>query len=181
MRKTFVVCVALVMLVVAAAPAGAKKPDNPGKPGAGPTNPPTCMVTDAFHEETLMPAGAGEYSEFFIEVSQGTLDGRPLSTTHICVEVTVISGRMNDLNVALVDYAAQAARRCGFYWPGGKLGQGDSFAAAFSLAGYEGQPGFCGSDPEVDVNGGALAVGIIPRLSPKADSGVLEVRLGFVS
>jgi len=94
------------------------------------------------------------------------------------VEVTVKSGTLGDMNVALVDYPDQAARRCGFYWPGGKINEGDVFNVGFSLDGYEGQSGFCGSESHPDDDGG-LAVLVMPKLHPKTDVAILDVKVGF--
>jgi len=173
-RKTMIVALALFALVVATVPAGAKKPDNPGKPGSGPTSPTACEMTSAFWEDSRHPTEAREYTDFWIKLDLGAPVGQDL-----CVEVTVASGNLSDMNVALVDYHDPAARRCGFYWPGGKINEGDVFNVRFSLDGYTGQDGFCGSEPDSDTYPG-LVVLVMPKLHPKTDEATLEVRIGFV-
>jgi len=50
-----ILLLAAAVVVVSAAPVGAKKPDNPGKPGSGPTNPPACEVEKPFFDYQLDP------------------------------------------------------------------------------------------------------------------------------
>ncbi len=177
MKRTMILLLAAAVVVISAAPVGAKKPDNPGKPGSGPTSPPACEVTEPLFGIQLKSSGAREYTTHPIELTATELtterDGRDL-----CVEVTVVSGTLSDMNVALIDYPDQAARRCGFYWPGGKINQGDVFNVGFSLDGYDGQPGFCGSDPSAE-DDGDLVVVVMPKLHAKTALATLEVRVGF--
>ena len=177
MKRTMTLLLLAAVLVVSAAPVGAKKPDNPGKPGSGPTNPPECVVADSFVDVELESRGARDYTAPWIELEPADLpdpDGRDL-----CVEVTVVSGTLGDMNVALVDYPDQAARRCGFYWPGGKINEGDVFNVGFSLDGYTvDQRGFCGSDSDADDYDG-LVVLVMPKLHAKTDVAILDVSVGF--
>ena len=181
MKRTMILLLAVAVVVVSAAPVGAKKPDNPGK---GPTNPPACEVAQAFVTDPpgpFSPEGAREYTTYFIKLAPADLaerDGQDL-----CVEVTVDYGSLSDMNVALIDYPDPAARRCGFYWPGGKINEGDVFKVEFSLDetadGLDaGELGFCGSDPDLDWYDGLVVV-VQPQLHAKTDAATLEVRIGF--
>jgi hypothetical protein len=181
MRRFWIILLAVAMAIVIALPAAAVKPDKPekpGKPDSSPTNPPACEVPEAteqlYDEEGLVFAGAGEYNIHWINLTPAQLADR--GERDLCVEVTVKSGTLGDMNVALTDYDDQAARRCGFYWPGGKINEGDVFNVGFSLDGYTGQSGFCGSDPG-PYDG--LAVLVMPKLHAKTDAAILHVRIGF--
>jgi hypothetical protein len=182
MKRLLIVPIVIGALLFAL-PALAKKPDNPGKPGPGPTNPPACEVTSAFSEGSLYPTGARQYSVFWIPVTPADLDER--DGEDLCVEVTLLpddahTDSLSDMNVALVDYPDPAARRCGFYWPGGKINEGDVFNVRFSLEGYDGEEGFCGSldEPDEPENEG-LFVLVMPKLHAKTDEATLNVRIGF--
>ena len=167
MRRFWIILLAVAMAIVIALPAAAVRPDKPekpGKPGSGPTNPPACEVTKSFSDESLNSDRAGEYNIHWINLTPAELADR--GERDLCVEVTVESGTLGDMNVALADYDDQAARRCGFYWPGGKINEGDVFNVGFSLDGYGGQSGFCGSDPG-PYDG--LAVLLMPKLHAKTD------------
>lgn len=161
--------------------------DNPGKPGSGLSNPPACEVTSAFWGEEIPdgqqypegrfdPTGAREYTTFWIPLDPADLEKR--DGQDLCVEVTVASGNLSDMNVALVDYPDPAARRCGFYWPGGNINEGDVFNVRFSLDGYAGQPEFRDSELSSDAHEG-LVVLVMPKLHPKTDAATLEVKIGF--
>jgi hypothetical protein len=183
MKRFWITLLAVAMAIVIALPAAALKPDKPekpGKPGSGPTSPPACAVTESFvGVDGVVPLafdGAGEYTTHWIYLpAEKLLDHGDLN---LCVEVTVASGTLGDMNVALVDYDDQAARRCGFYWPGGKITEGDVFNVGFSLYGYDSQPGFCGSDSHSDDDGG-LVVLVRPKLHAKSGAGALDVKVGF--
>ena len=179
MKKTMILFLAAAFVVVAAAPVGAKKPDSPGKPGSGPTNPPACTVTgeNLFYEDTLFFEGAKQRTNHWIEVAPEDLANR--SGLDLCVEVTLTLGRLGDMNVGLADYDDPAARRCdGLYWPSGGLKVDESFSVGFSLDGFfDGQEGFCGSDP--DLYPGSLFVLVQPQLHAKPDVATLDVRVGF--
>jgi hypothetical protein len=129
-------------------------------------------------KETLQ--GAREYTTFWIWLTPDMLDDprRTESTPDLCVEVTVVTGSLSDMNVALVDYPERAARRCGFYWPGGKINEGDVFNVGFSLEGYDGEEGFCGSDDDEYPDPGLFLL-VMPQLHAKTEAAVLDVRLGF--
>lgn len=182
MRRFWIILLAVAMAIVIALPAAAVRPDKPekpGKPGSGPTNPPACEVTDPlFSSELPQFLGAGEYKAHWINFTSAELADH--DERDLCVEVTVVTGTLGDMNVALADYDDQAARRCGFYWPGGKINQGEVFNVGFSLDGYEGQPGswFCGSNEGADDSDG-LAVLVMPKLHAKTDVAILYARVGF--
>jgi hypothetical protein len=187
MKRLLIVPIVIGAMLFAL-PALAKKPDNPGKPGPGPTNPPACTIAedDESHLETVTAYGARQYSVFWIPVTLEDLDkpvGQDLQD--LCVEVTLLpddahTDSLSDMNVALVDYPDPAARRCGFYWPGGKINEGDVFNVRFSLEGYDGEEGFCGSldEPDEPENEG-LFVLVMPKLHAKTDEATLNVRIGF--
>jgi hypothetical protein len=185
-KRFWIIPLAVAMAIVIALPAAAvqppDKPEKPGKPGSGPTNPPACEVTEVLYDNSEMPlklSVAREYTAQWFELTATELTtGR--GGRDLCVEVTVATGTLSDMNVALADYPDQAARRCGFHWPGGKINQGDVFNVGFSLDGYEGQSGswFCGSNEGTDDDGG-LAVLVMPKLHVKTDKAILLVKVGF--
>jgi hypothetical protein len=184
MRRFWIILLAVAMAIVIALPAAAvkppDKPEKPGKPGSGPTNPPACVVAaEPLFEGDLGPLrGAREYTAHWFELTAEKLADP--GKRDLCVEVTVVTGTLSDMNVALADYPDQAARRCGFHWPGGKINQGDVFNVGFSLDGYEGQSEswFCGSNEGPDDSEG-LAVLVMPKLHAKTDVATLHVKVGF--
>lgn len=187
MKRLLIVLIALGLLVAFAGPASAVKPEKPGKPdGGGPTDPPPCDITVAIDEGSFIavddPDDPRRYFTFDMDVSADVLISR--SASDLCVEVTVESGRLSDMNVMLIDYPARESLRCGLYWPGAKIDNGYVFKVGFSLDDRGGPPvgaaGFCGSEPALDSNSGALTVRVMPQLHPKTDSATLAVRLGFV-
>ncbi len=92
MKRTMILLLAAALVVVSAAPVGAKKPDNPGK---GPTNPPACTIAEdnvLYSSVTKTAYGAREYTAFWFPVTADDLAERD-DGQDLCVEVTVKSGR----------------------------------------------------------------------------------------
>ena len=131
MRRFWIVFLAVAMAAVIALPAGAKKPDKPGKPTTG-FKPTACWVDDAFdsafvtdaaHRDgvetdadddgvfTLTAEESGGYNETLYNV-------RPVvysDTDVLCVEVMLVNGTLSDLRVRWL-----GCQDCGLYRATGK-------------------------------------------------------------
>jgi hypothetical protein len=176
MKRTAALMVTLVVLGTLALPATAAAK---GKM----THAPACSeITRVIAEYEIEVQHPPDYHA----LDAATLSGR--SSLDLCVDVAVVDDGnpdttviLQDLNVALIDYPEPVGARdqCGYYTATERMKEGSTFGVGFDLDGFDGEPGFCGTEPGVDVNRGDLTLMVWTVLQRKSDPATLHVRVGF--
>lgn len=178
MKRTTILILTMAMLGVLALPGtvAAKGKMN---------GPPVCSeITEVIEEYYI----AVEHAPDYHDLDAVTLTGR--TSPDLCVEIAVVddgdagtSAILQDLNVALIDYPnpVGARDRCGYYTPIRRMTEGSVFEVGFSLGGFDGEPYYCGTpaEEEIDTNGGDLTLMVWTVLQRKSDPATLHVRVGF--
>lgn len=191
MKRIWIVMLAVAMAAVIAMPAGAKKPDKPGKPNTG-FKPMACQVDVAFLSADVRTNGvlakgvdADDDGEFTLEAEGFNVTRyvvEPVSLLDpddvLCVKVRLdvdedgtLSGTLSDLRVRWLDCQDLRWLDCqdnGLFLATGKnlrnFNNGDVFSAGVSVADW------------ID-SGGVKTVAVMPNT--KSDTATMKVTIGI--
>ena len=176
MKRLLIVLLTVGVALAIAMPAGAKKPDQPDKPGTG-FKPMACQVDDVFGSALVTNASgtvvvkpdgnqvftlnATALGGFNVNLYTVESDTPGFNDDLLCVEVTLVDGTLSDLRVRWYGYDCQ---NCGLYRATGKglrnFNNHEVFSAGVGVSGWS-----------------EMTVAVMPLL--KSDTAKLTVKIGI--